>query len=182
MVSRESGITDRTLARALTPKLLSLVRVLAVHGHLSAEDILGAIDVERSSSARENSDRHETRALESELAMERRTREFLETEVTDLQLGLTRALAGWRETKRKLTAATHQAAELRGQAELLVVATREGVESLQRLRNELGSKRSQDRALAEHARKMRAIVEIVGTLREPKQDAVQERAEAHGTR
>lgn len=167
VVSRESGLDDRKLAHALKPKLLELLTVLVAHGHASTDEVLGALGVEaRAPPAEDSSDlASQIRTLEAELRAERKTREFVETEVTDLQTGLTKLLRQWRDEERRAAISQRQLAALRDQTERLVAATREGVESLQELRADLKGSSRAERSLTAHLAKMRAIVEAVQTLR-----------------
>ncbi len=184
VISRESGINDHQLAEALKPKLLDLLAVLAAHGHITkreiddsvggpAETIL--IEVPPAGIAR-------TRALETELKAERTTREFLEDEITELQNGMTKLLKQWREAERRDALSQRKLGDLRARTDRIIVAAREGVESLQRLR---AGMRSTDRGaseLSDHVRKMRAVVESVQSLRAAQQPTRHERREAHDAR
>lgn len=184
VISRESGIDDRDLARALKPKLLDLVSVLVAHGHITRTEIVesaGAEDevhrVEVPSPADGN-----LRSLGSELTAEKETRAFLEREVRQLQLGLRRLLKQWHDAERRDAISQRRIDELRARTEHLVAATREGVESLQRLRTELRNADRGAKELADHVRKMRAIVEAVQALRAPQKPEPGEPRAAHDAR
>lgn len=166
VVSRESGIDDRHLASALKPKVLNLLSVLGAHGHVTKIEIIKTIGAESDSSRTElaSAAAMNAHALEAELMFEKKTREFVEREVTDLQLGLSRLHEQLRDAERRDAVAQRRVDELREHTTYLVAATREGVESLQWLRAELkGADRGRKR-LADHVRKMRAIVESVQGL------------------
>ncbi len=184
VVSRESGIDDRKLASALKPKVLDLVRAMASHGHVSRPEILewmsGTADSEAAPSVRAGDAK--TRELEAELTVEKRTRELLESEVTDLQLGLTKLLKQWRDVERRNVVSQRHQDEVRARTERIVQATREGVESLQRLRAEIKTTGGGAKELSDHARKMRAIVEAVQGLRVSQQIAPAGGREAHDAR
>ncbi len=167
VVSRESGIDDRKVAAALKPKLLDLLTVFAAHGHTSAEEVLSAIHAEdRPHGGGDSSDlTARIRTLELELTAERKTREFLETEVTDLQQGLAKLLKQWRSEERHAAISQRQLVAAHDHTERLVAATREGVESLQKLRADLKGATRAERSLTTHVAKVRAIVEAVQALR-----------------
>ncbi len=167
VVSRESGIDDRKVAAALKPKLLELVAAFAAHGHASPAEVLSAMGVEDSAVADRNSSdlTAKIRALETELEAERKTREFVETEVTDLQTGLAKLLRHVRDEERRAAISQRQMAATRNHTDRLVAAAREAVESLQTLRENLSSSARAERSFASHAMKMRALVEAVQTLR-----------------
>ncbi len=173
VVSRESGMTDAKLVAALKPKLLGLLAAFAAHGHTSADEILAAIGVEVPPPTAEARHSRESKfkMLESELLLEKHTRAFLEADIADLKRGLQRSLHRWQTTDRERADAKRQLDELRGHTERLFAATREGVESLQRLRAELRTTPAGQEALAEHTRKMRAIVEAVKALQTAKKSA-----------
>ncbi len=173
VVSRESGINDPKLATALKPKLFSLLGALVVHGHASVDEILTAVGAEVPPPTAEARRSRESRLrmLESELQLEKHTRAFLEADVADLKRGLQRSLHRWQNTDRERAAAVRQLEEQRAHIERLVAATREGVQSLQRLRTELRASPQAEPALAEHTRKMRAIVEVVQGMQRSKKAA-----------
>lgn len=173
VVSRESGLDDRKLVQTLRPKLLELLAVFAAHGHALTAVELAALGVEARPPPAENSSdlTSKIRTLEAELRAERKTREFVETEVTDLQTGLTKLLRQWRDEERRAAISQRQLAALRDQTERLVAATREGVESLQKLRADLKGSTRAERSLASHVAKMRAVVEAVQTLRASQKEA-----------
>ncbi len=184
VVERESGIDDRKLAEALKPKLLGLLAVLAAHGHITRPEIVdsvrGAANAPRIELPADADAR--TRELAAELDAERKTREFLEDEVTDLQNGMSKFLRQWREAERRDALAQRRSGELRDDTDRLVAATREGVASLQRLRTEMKDADRGAPELADHVRKMRAIVESVQALRVPEKPASRERRGAHDAR
>ncbi len=184
VVSRQSGIDDRELAQALKPKLLDLVAVLASHGHITRAEIDDSVGagvqthrLELPSSTAQN-----LRSVQAELTAERKTREFLEHEVTDLQLGMTKLLRQWREAERRDALSARRIDELRAHTDRLVAATREGVGSLGRLRAELKNADRGAKELAEHVRKVRAIVEAVQALRLPQNPEPRDRGEGHDGR
>lgn len=121
-------------------------------------------------------------ALESELAFEKKTREFLEHEVTELQTGASRVLHHWRDEERRAAILQRQMNRLREPNERLIAAAREGVESLQALREELKGAGRGAKELAEHLRRMRAIVEAVQAVREAQNALPVERRSAHDAR
>lgn len=166
VVSRESALDDRSLATALKPKLLELVSALAGHGHITRLEILNSVGgaPEPEAVSRTASADLIVRRLEDQLVAEKKTRDFLEREVTDLQLGVTRMLKQWRDAERQNARAQRQLNELRARKERLVVATRDVVESLQRLRSELKNEKRGAAELADHVRHVRAIVESVQSL------------------
>ncbi len=184
VVSRESGINDPNLANALKPKLLSLMATLVSHGHASADEILAAIGVEVPPPTAEARRSRESkfRMLESELLLEKHTRAFLEADIADLKRGLQRSLHRWQTTDRERAAATRELEDLRIHLDRLRAATREGVESLQRLRAELRASTLGQEALAEHTRKMRAIVEVVRDMQASKKPAASAAATTHAAR
>ncbi len=167
VVSRQSGIDDRALAEALKPKLLDLLAVLAVHGHVTRDEIVDSVGQPGETLRVELPSVRETKAreLNAELTAERKTRAFLEDEITDLQNGMTKLLRQWREAERRDALSQRRLSALSERTERLVAATREGVESLQRLRGEMKHADRGARELADHVRKMRAIVESVQSLR-----------------
>ncbi len=173
VVSRESGMTDAKLVAALKPKLIGLLAAFAAHGHTSADEILAAIGVEVPPPTAEARHSRESkfRMLESELLLEKHTRAFLEADIADLKHGLQRSLHRWQTTDRERIEKNRQLEELRAHTERLVAATREGVESLQKLRAELRNSTAGQDALNEHTRKMRAIVEVVKAMQTPKKSA-----------
>lgn len=173
VVSRESGMTDPTLVAALKPKLFGLMAAFVAHGHTSADEILASIGVEVPPPTAEARRARESKfhMLESELLLEKHTRAFLEADIADLKHGLQRSLHRWQTTDRERVEANRQLEELRAHADRLIAATREGVESLQRLREELRASTTGQEALTEHARKIRAIVEVVKAMQLPKKSA-----------
>lgn len=184
VVSRESGMNDSRLVEALKPKLLSLMAALVSHGHASAEEILSAIGVEAPPPTAEarRSRESKMRMLESELLLEKHTRAFLEADVADLKRGLQRSLNRWQTTDRQREAAERQLEEQRAHIDRLVAATRQGVESLRRLRAELGASPMGGPALAEHTRTMRAIVEVVRGMQASKKSAPEKQPDAQPAR
>lgn len=174
VVSRESGIDDVALGRALKPKLLELVSVFASHGHASANEILAAAGVDRLAATTEITAPVESsvRMLEDELAREKKTREFLEREVTDLQLHLTRtADEGWTAAQR-LKAAAQLVARYRDGAGRIVATTRDCVAGLQDLRAQVKGNPRAERLVADHARRLRGIVQVVQEWRGGKHVAI----------
>ncbi len=173
VVSRESGMTDAKLIASLKPKLFGLLAAFVAHGHTSADEILAAIGVEVPPPTAEARRSRESkfRMLESELLLEKHTRAFLEADVADLKRGLQRSLHRWQATDRERAEKTRQLEELRAHTDRLVAATREGVESLQRLRAELRATTAGQEALADHTRKVRGIVEVVKAMQSPKKPA-----------
>ncbi len=166
---------DREITRALKPKVLDLLGVLVVHGHITKREIIDSIGgpVETVRVETPNARATNLRELMAEFSAEKRTREFLEDEVTELQNGTTKLLKQWREAERREALSQRKLDELRGQTERLVEATRDGVASLQRLRGEMKKSDRGAAELADHVRRMRAIVEAVQALRVPqKTDAL----------
>lgn len=184
MVARESGIADRRLASALTPKVLETLSVLASHGHTTTAEVLAAVGARALVAEVEKGAERASKlaALESELAFEKKTREFLEHEVTDLQTSASRVLRHWRDEERRAAILQRQMNRLREPNERLVAATREGVESLQTLRDELKGATRGTKELADHVRRMRAIVEAVQAVRDAQSALPVERRDAHDAR
>ncbi len=168
VATRESGIDDKKIAQALKPKLLGFVSVFVDHGHVTTDEIIESVVDEAGWLAldRDLASDAKQREPDVELAVEKRTRAFLEREVTELQLGQSRLLKQWREAERDDTILRHRLDDLNTRTDRLVAATRDGVDSLQRLRGEMKNATRGTKELAEHLRKMRAIVEAVQALRE----------------
>ncbi len=184
MVSRESGIEDKTLARSLTPKVLGLLSALAERGHVSEVEILDSLhrtpDNRRTAVA--DDDLADRRHLEAELDLEKKARAFLEDEVSDLQFGRTKLVSSVREAERRDADSRRRLDELQGQTARLIATTREAVESLQTLREELNAAGVRSKHLAEHVRRIRAVVESVQRLRAPQNRESRGRAADHTAR
>lgn len=185
VASRESGLDNRELGRAISPKLLRILSALVDHGHLSRTEVANAVGTGKT----DGPDglilvaRSEIHALESELGLERKTRAFLEDEVTNLQLGLTRQARRLREAQRRANASQSYLEELRTTREHLVAATKDGVTSLQALRAQLrNAGHVDDDVLADHVQRMRAIVEVVRGLQRPERKKEGTGPEPHDTR
>ncbi len=192
VISRESGIDDSRLGSALAPKVLETLSILAAHGHTSTAEVLAAVGEAPAGGgprkaaedgAKGSSDADsKIHSLESELAFERKTREFLEREVTELQTSASRVLHHWRDEERRAAILQRQVNRLREPADRLVAATREGVESLQTLRAELKGTSRGAKELTDHVRKVRAIVEAVQTVRDAQGALPDVRRERHDAR
>ncbi len=184
VVARESGIDNRKLGSALTPKVLETLSILTSHGHTSTAEILAAVGAKALVAETQKGSETATKmaALESEIAFEKKTREFLEHEVTELQTSASRVLHHWRDEERRAAILQRQMNRLREPNERLIAATREGVESLQALRDELKGAGRGAKELGEHLRRMRAIVEAVQAVREAQNALPVERRSAHDAR
>lgn len=184
MVGRESGIDNRKLASALAPKVLDTLSILASHGHTSTAEVLAAVGEKPPAEGAEKGagSKAMLAALETELSFEKKTREFLEREVTDLQTSASRVLRHWRDEERRTAILQRQMNRLREPNERLVAATREAVESLQTLREELKGANRGAKELTDHVRKMRAIVEAVQAVRDAQNALPAERRGAHDAR
>lgn len=150
---------------------------MTAHGHTSTAEIVAAVGGDRLGAEADETQELSAKIghLESELSAERKTRSFLEREVTELQNGLTRLLHRWRDDERKLAILQRRLDHLGEPNERLMAATREGVKSLQALRAERTGSDRGAKELAEHVRRMRAIVEAVQAVREASKVAPAER-------
>lgn len=182
--ARESGIGDRRLGSALAPKVLQTLTVLAAHGHTSIVEVLAAVGREGLAEADERASKVEAknRSLEAEISADRKARGALDREVAELHQTVARALRQWQDGQRQVAILQRRLDRLGETNERLVGATRAGVESLQNLRDELKDADRGAKELADHVRKMRAIVEAVQALRAANKDGPGERRADHDAR
>lgn len=184
VLSRESGIDDRDLARALKPRLLDLISVLAAHGHITRNDILISVadEAETRHTAAVPVTGAQAPATAGQLRTQGENNASHVPEIVELRVGLTQLLGQWREAEHHYALSQRRLDELRERTDSLVAATRGGVESLQRLRTEMKNSNRGARELAEHARSMRAIVESAHALRGLQKVEPRERRDPHGAR
>lgn len=184
VAARESGINDRRLGAALAPKVLETLSVLAAHGHISVDEILAAVDNASSPTRAEEGPELGTMStrFETELALEKKTRAFLEHEITDLQTSTSRVLSHWREEERRTAMLQRRIKRFEELSDRLVMATREGVESLQALRDELKGASRGSKELADHVRRMRVVVEAVQAVRDAQNEPAVRRGGPHDAR